>query len=79
MTPDSAPEDVQATWLDPAIMGPPVALLASRAADGVTDQRIVATEFADRLGVQRHFVMSGPGSYARLKVAVLAHLPAAAC
>jgi NAD(P)-dependent dehydrogenase (short-subunit alcohol dehydrogenase family) len=48
MTPDSAPEDVQATWLDPAIMGPPVVWLASRASDGVTDQRIVATEFADR-------------------------------
>ena len=25
MTPDSAPEDMQATWLDPAIMGPPIA------------------------------------------------------
>ena len=46
MTPDSAPEDVQATWLDPAIMGPPVVWLASRTSDGVTDQRIVATEFA---------------------------------
>ena len=48
MTPDSAPEDVQATWLDPAIMGPPVVWLASPASDGLTDQRIVATEFADR-------------------------------
>jgi NAD(P)-dependent dehydrogenase (short-subunit alcohol dehydrogenase family) len=48
MTPDSAPEDVQATWLEPAIMGPPVVWLASRASDGVTDQRIVATEFAHR-------------------------------
>jgi NAD(P)-dependent dehydrogenase (short-subunit alcohol dehydrogenase family) len=47
MTPDSAPEEVQATWLDPAIMGPPICWLASRASDGVTDQRIVATEFAD--------------------------------
>ena len=47
MTPDSAPDDVQATWLDPAIMGPPVVWLASRASDGVTDQRIIATEFAD--------------------------------
>jgi NAD(P)-dependent dehydrogenase (short-subunit alcohol dehydrogenase family) len=47
MTPDSAPEDVQAAWLDPAIMGPPVRWLASRASDGVTDQRIVAKDFAD--------------------------------
>ncbi len=46
MTPDSAPEDVQASWLDPAIMGPPVCWLASRASDGLTDQRIVATDFA---------------------------------
>jgi NAD(P)-dependent dehydrogenase (short-subunit alcohol dehydrogenase family) len=47
MTPDSTPEDVRATWLDPAIMGPPIRWLASRASDGITDQRIVATEFAD--------------------------------
>ena len=48
MTPDSASPEVQATWLDPAIMGPPVVWLASRASDGLTDQRIVATEFAAR-------------------------------
>jgi NAD(P)-dependent dehydrogenase (short-subunit alcohol dehydrogenase family) len=47
MTPDDAPEDVQARWLDPAIMGPPVCWLASPASDGLTDQRVVATEFAD--------------------------------
>ena len=46
MTPHDAPEEVRATWLDPAIMGPPVVWLASRASDGHTDQRIVATEFA---------------------------------
>jgi len=46
MTPDSAPDEVQATWLDPAIMGPPICWLASRDSDGITDQRIVATEFA---------------------------------
>jgi len=28
-------------------MGPPICWLASRASDGLTDQRIVATEFAD--------------------------------
>jgi gluconate 5-dehydrogenase len=47
MTPDSVPEDARAAWLDPAIMGPPICWLASRASDGITDQRIVATEFAD--------------------------------
>jgi NAD(P)-dependent dehydrogenase (short-subunit alcohol dehydrogenase family) len=48
MTPEDAPEEVQATWLDPAIMGPPVVWLASRASDGQTDLRIVATEFTAR-------------------------------
>jgi hypothetical protein len=47
MSPGPAPEDVQATWLDPAIMGPPICWLAGRASDGLTDQRIVATAFAD--------------------------------
>ena len=47
MTPDSAPEAVRAAWLDPAIMGPPICWLASRASDGITGQRIVATDFAD--------------------------------
>ena len=47
MVPDSIPPDTQVTWLDPAIMGPPIVWLASPASDGVTDQRIVATEFAD--------------------------------
>ncbi len=36
----------RAPWLDPALMGPPVVWLASRASDGQTDQRIVAKEFA---------------------------------
>ncbi len=48
MAPDSVPQDSQATWLDPAIMGPPIVWLASPASDGVTDQRIIATEFAAR-------------------------------
>jgi NAD(P)-dependent dehydrogenase (short-subunit alcohol dehydrogenase family) len=47
MTPDSAPEDMRAAWLDPAIMGPPICWLASSASDGVTDQRIVAKDFTD--------------------------------
>jgi NAD(P)-dependent dehydrogenase (short-subunit alcohol dehydrogenase family) len=50
MIPDEAPEDARVTWLDPAIMGPPVCWLASRASDGITDQRIVATEFAAEPG-----------------------------
>jgi gluconate 5-dehydrogenase len=48
MVPDSIPQDTQMTWLDPAIMGPPIVWLASPASDGLTDQRIVATEFAAR-------------------------------
>jgi gluconate 5-dehydrogenase len=35
--------------IDPAIMGPPIVWLASPAADGVHDERIVATEFSDWL------------------------------
>lgn len=35
--------------LDPAVMGPPVCWLAGAASDGVSDQRIVAAEFADWL------------------------------
>ena len=46
MTPDSASEAVRAAWLDPAIMGPPICWLASRASGGITDQRIVATDFS---------------------------------
>jgi gluconate 5-dehydrogenase len=48
MAPDSVPQDSRVTWLDPAIMGPPIVWLASSASDGVTDQRIIATEFASR-------------------------------
>jgi NAD(P)-dependent dehydrogenase (short-subunit alcohol dehydrogenase family) len=48
MVPDSIPPDTQVTWLDPAIMGPPIVWLASPASDGVSDQRIIATEFAAR-------------------------------
>jgi len=50
MAPDSVPQDSQLTWLDPAIMGPPIVWLASPASDGVTDQRIIATEFTDQMG-----------------------------
>jgi NAD(P)-dependent dehydrogenase (short-subunit alcohol dehydrogenase family) len=49
MIPDDVPDDVRAALRDPAVMGPPIVWLASPAADGVHDQRIVATEFEDWL------------------------------
>jgi gluconate 5-dehydrogenase len=45
MIPDDASDSVRSRLLDPAIMGPPIVWLASDAAAGVHDQRIVATEF----------------------------------
>ena len=47
MVPDEIGDDVRARLLDPAIMGPPMRWLASADSDGVTDCRVVATEFAD--------------------------------
>jgi NAD(P)-dependent dehydrogenase (short-subunit alcohol dehydrogenase family) len=49
MIPDDVPEALRDRLLDPAIMGPPIVWLASDAASGVHDQRIVATEFEDWL------------------------------
>jgi NAD(P)-dependent dehydrogenase (short-subunit alcohol dehydrogenase family) len=46
MIPDEVPADVRERLLDPAIMGPPIVWLCSEGADGVHDQRIVATEFS---------------------------------
>ena len=45
MVPDDAPAEVQGRLLDPTVMGPPIVWLASDAAAGVHDQRIVASEF----------------------------------
>ena len=45
MIPDDTPTEVRDGLLHPAIMGPPIVWLASAAATGVRDQRIVATEF----------------------------------
>jgi NAD(P)-dependent dehydrogenase (short-subunit alcohol dehydrogenase family) len=45
MIPDDTPADARARLLDPAIMGPPIVWLASPAAAGVHDERIVAAEF----------------------------------
>jgi NAD(P)-dependent dehydrogenase (short-subunit alcohol dehydrogenase family) len=47
MIPEEIGEDVRAGLLDPAIMGPPIRWLASADSDGITDCRVIATEFAD--------------------------------
>ena len=47
MVPDEAAQ--RAGLLEPGIMGPPITWLASAEAEGVTDERIVATEFPDWL------------------------------
>jgi NAD(P)-dependent dehydrogenase (short-subunit alcohol dehydrogenase family) len=49
MIPDDVSSEVRANLLDPAIMGPPIVWLASPAAEGVHDERIIATEFEDWL------------------------------
>jgi gluconate 5-dehydrogenase len=49
MIPDDVPDEIRAQLLDPAVMGPPIVWLASREADDVHDERIVATEFEDWL------------------------------
>ncbi len=53
MVPDDTPPDARARLLDPAIMGPPIVWLASPAAAGVHDERIVAAEFAQWLAARR--------------------------
>jgi NAD(P)-dependent dehydrogenase (short-subunit alcohol dehydrogenase family) len=45
MVPDDVGPDMRARLLSPDVMGPPVVWLASPAAAGVHDERIVATEF----------------------------------
>jgi gluconate 5-dehydrogenase len=49
MVPDDVPAQARGRLLDPAVMGPPIVWLASPAAAGVHDARIVATEFDGRL------------------------------
>jgi NAD(P)-dependent dehydrogenase (short-subunit alcohol dehydrogenase family) len=49
MVPEGAGDELRARLLDPAIMGPPVVWLASRAAEGVRDERIVASGWDDWL------------------------------
>jgi gluconate 5-dehydrogenase len=49
MVPDEVPAEFRARLLDPAIMGPPIVWLASKDAEGVHNERIVAREFEDWL------------------------------
>jgi NAD(P)-dependent dehydrogenase (short-subunit alcohol dehydrogenase family) len=49
MIPDELREELRASLLDPAIMGPPIVWLASPEAAGVHDERIVARDFDDWL------------------------------
>ncbi len=49
MLPDEVPDELRERLLDPAIMGPAIVWLASEAAAGIHDQRIVADEFEDWL------------------------------
>jgi gluconate 5-dehydrogenase len=49
MLPDEVRDELRASLLDPAIMGPPVVWLASPDAAGVHDERIVARDFDDWL------------------------------
>jgi gluconate 5-dehydrogenase len=49
MSPDDVAPAARAPLLDPAIMGPPIVWLASDEADGIHDERIIATDFDDWL------------------------------
>jgi NAD(P)-dependent dehydrogenase (short-subunit alcohol dehydrogenase family) len=52
MIPDDTPAEVRERLLDPEIMGPPIVWLASPAAAGVHDERIVAAEFEQWLAAR---------------------------
>ena len=52
MVPDDTPAEARERLLDPAVMGPPIVWLASPAAAGVHDERIVATEFEQWLAAR---------------------------
>jgi NAD(P)-dependent dehydrogenase (short-subunit alcohol dehydrogenase family) len=45
MVPEDVPAETRERLLDPAIMGAPIVWLASPAAAGVHDERIIAAEF----------------------------------
>jgi len=59
MMPDELPESARARLLEPEIMGAPIVWLASDQADGVHNERIVATEFGDWL-THRHPPCASP-------------------
>ena len=52
MIPDDTSAETRERLLEPAIMGPPIVWLASPAAAGVHDQRIVASEFEQWLAAR---------------------------
>jgi gluconate 5-dehydrogenase len=49
MIPDGVPEAIREQLLDPSVMAAPIRWLCSPAADGVTDERIVAWDFDEWL------------------------------
>lgn len=53
MIPDTISEEQRASLLRPEIMGPPAVFLASPEAEGLTGERIVATEFENWLADHR--------------------------
>lgn len=53
MIPDEVPAGFRDTLLDPSVMGPPIVWLASRDAEGVRNERIVAADFQDWLAKRR--------------------------
>jgi NAD(P)-dependent dehydrogenase (short-subunit alcohol dehydrogenase family) len=54
MIPDEMGDELRANLLDPAIMGPPIAWLASPDGAGVHDERIVARDFDDWLAAREN-------------------------
>jgi NAD(P)-dependent dehydrogenase (short-subunit alcohol dehydrogenase family) len=52
MVPDDTPAEARERMLDPAIMGPPIVWLASPAAAGVHNERIVAADFHEWLAAR---------------------------
>ncbi len=65
MIPDDAPQDMRARLLSPDVMAEPILYLCSPAADGVTGERLVATEFTgwlrERAAGDRRDETSGEG------------------
>jgi NAD(P)-dependent dehydrogenase (short-subunit alcohol dehydrogenase family) len=53
MIPDGVPAAIREQLLDPSVMAAPIRWLCSPAADGVTDERIVARDFDEWLRARR--------------------------